>query len=181
MMQNEADTDESLIRQSVAGHFSAFEEFFRRHEQRLLNFLLRLCGKEAVARELFEKTAAEFYRLRLSQAAAEEPSTTLFSVACRLALRLMNEDKSVGIPGLGLTVGDQASLEWRSSRLNHVLLSLPIKERVAILLCFFDSFSYAQAASCLTEKEQNIRTLCGQGLKRLHEDLGPQFLSGGLP
>lgn len=173
-------SDEKLMREAAAGRFSAFEEFMERHQGRLFNFFWRLCGSVDAARALFEGAWAEIYNLRTSQAAAQGAQTLLFSVAMRKAARLLNENPGLAVPRGAEAAGDKGSLAWRSARLNDVLLSLPLRERAALLLCFFESLSYASAAATLNESEENVRTLCGQGLSRLRETLGEGFLSGGL-
>jgi RNA polymerase sigma-70 factor (ECF subfamily) len=174
-------SDEKLLREASQGRFSAFEEFLERHQERLYNFLWRLCGSEEAAGELFERSFSEFFRMRGSQAASQGATTLLFGVALRLALRKLAEEPGLGVGRGAPPQGDRSSLEWRSARLNEALLSLPVKERAALLLSFFDSFSFAAAAACLNEREENARSLAGRGLGRLAETLGDGFLSGGLP
>jgi RNA polymerase sigma-70 factor (ECF subfamily) len=174
-------SDERLMRDAASGRFGAFEDFMDRHQGRILNFLWRLSGSEDTARTLFEGTWSELYKLRASQPASQSAQTLLFSLATRKAMRLLAENPSLAIPRGAAMQGDKASLQWRSARLNDALLSLPLRERAALLLCFFDSLSYIAAAACLNEREENLRTLCGQGLGRLRETLGEGFLSAGLP
>ena len=174
-------SDEKLMRDASQGRFAAFEEFLQRHQGRLFNFFWRLTGSREAAGQLFESTWAELYKARGTQAAAQGAATLLFGVGARKALRLMNENPGLGAPK-GVGAGpDKSSLEYRSARLNDALLSLPLRERAALLLCFFDSLSFAAAALALNEREENVRTVCGQGLARLRETLGEGFLSSGLP
>lgn len=173
-------SDEKLMREAAAGRFSAFEEFMERHQGRVMNFFWRLSGSLEAARSLFEGCWAEAYKLRGSQAATQNAQTLLFSLAARRAMRLLSENPGLASPLGSSGAGDQASLSWRSARLNDALLSLPLRERAALLLCFFDSLSYASAALALNEREENMRTLCGQGLGRLRETLGDGFFSAGL-
>jgi RNA polymerase sigma-70 factor (ECF subfamily) len=174
-------SDEKLLREAAQGRFSAFQEFQERHQARLYNFLWRLCGSVDAADELFEKSFSEFFRMRGSQAAGQGATTLLFGVGLRLALRKLAEEPGLGSSRGAGSGGDRSSLEWRSARLNEALLSLPVKERAALLLSFFDSFSFAATASCLNEREENARVLAGRGLGRLVETLGDGFLDGGLP
>lgn len=173
-------SDEKLLQEAAEGRFTAFEEFSERHQGRILNFFWRLCGSAEVARSLFINLWGEMYKVRATQAAAQGAQTLLFSVALRRAVQYLGENPGVGRPFGAEATGDRSSLTWRSSRLNDALLSLPLRERAALLLCFFDSLSYASAAVVMNEREENIRSLCGQGLGRLRETLGENFLSGGL-
>jgi DNA-directed RNA polymerase specialized sigma24 family protein len=172
-------SDEALLREAGRGKFAAFEEYFERHQGRLLNFYWRATGSVEAAHELFEESWNDLYKLRIS-GAASSGSILLFGVAVRKATRYLSEHPGLGVAKGVVAEGDRSSLEWRSQRLNDALLSLPLRERVALLLCFFDSLNYAQAASCLNEQEENMRILAGQGLGRLRETLGEGFLSGGL-
>lgn len=173
-------SDENLMQEAASGRFSAFEEFVERHQGRLLNFFWRLSGSEDAAKALFEACWPELYRLRGSQAASTAPVGLLFGVAARQGMRWLSENPGLAKPRGVAPGGDRSSLAWRSQRLNDALLSLPLRERAALLLCFFDSLSYASAAAALNEREENIRALCGAALERLRETLGDGFLSGGL-
>ena len=173
-------SDETLMREAANGRFSCFEDFLDRHQGRVLNFLWRICGSEETARSLFEACWVELYKVRSSQAASSASQTLLFSIATRKALRLLSENPGLALPRGAAMEGDKSSLAWRSARLNDALLSLPLRERAALLLCFFDSLSYAAAAACLNEREENLRTVVGQGLGRLRETLGDGFLGAGL-
>ena len=174
-------SDEKLMRDAADGRFSAFEEFAERHQGRILNFLWRLCGNAETAKRLFEGTWSELYKLRATQPAAQSAQTLLFSLATRRAMKLLGENPGLAVSRGTAMQGDKASLEWRSARLNDALLSLPLRERAALLLCFLDTLNYASAAAAMNEREENLRTLCGQGLGRLRETLGEGFLSAGLP
>jgi RNA polymerase sigma-70 factor (ECF subfamily) len=174
-------SDENLMREAANGRFDAFDQFLHRHQGRVLNYLWRLTADDESTRGLYESVWSELYRMRASQAALQSAQTLLFSIATRKAIRLITENPALAVARGGPLQGDKSSLAWRSARLNDALLSLPLRERAALLLCFFDSLSYAAAASCLNEREENLRTLCGQGLGRLRETLGEGFLSAGLP
>jgi DNA-directed RNA polymerase specialized sigma24 family protein len=173
-------SDEKLMREAAQGRFSAFEEYFERHQGRLMNFYWRLTGSEEAARALFESSWPELYKIRGTQSAAQASSVMLFAVAVRKGMRMLAENPNLSVPRGSAAGGDKSSLSWRSARLNDALLSLPMRERITLLLCFFDSLTYSQAALCLNEREENIRSLAGQGLGRLRETLGEGFLSGGL-
>ena len=174
-------SDENLMLDAANGRIGAFEEILQRHHGRVLNFLWRFSGSEEKAKVLFESTWAELFQMRGSQAAAQGTQTLLFSIATRKAMRQTAEQASwARALGAG-NPGDRASLAWRSARLNDALLRLPARERAALLLCFFDSLNYAAAAECLNEREENLRSICGQGLGRLLESLGEGFMSAGLP
>lgn len=174
-------SDEQLLKDAAAGKDSAFEELMERQGQRLFNFLLRMCGHEEVAGRLFEEIWVEMWKLRGSQAAASNLGIALFSLAARKAARHFVENPPPLHPPLARDHPDASSLAWRGSRLQEALNALPMKERAALLLCFFDSFSYAQAATCLSEREEHARELAGEGLRRLKAQLGPDFLGSGLP
>ncbi len=174
--------DDTLMRQARDGRFGAFEELVERHQQRLYLFIHRMCGDPRLSALVFSESWAELYRLRGSQAAAAQPTVALFAIAARkLAGRL-------SVPGWSPPPGaydeervsDATDLKWRGARLDEALLALPFKERAALLLCHFDAFKPVDAATCLSEGEENLRMLAGEGLRRLRERLGPDFFGQGL-
>ena len=77
-MRFSRQNDESLLKEAAAGRFSSFEEILQRHQQRLLSFYWRMTGSEPAARQLFEETWTELYRLRSTQAAAANVRNAAF-------------------------------------------------------------------------------------------------------
>jgi RNA polymerase sigma factor (sigma-70 family) len=177
-MRFSEQSDENLLKETAAGRFSAFEELLERHQQRLMNFYWRMTGSPALAAQLFEETWADLYKLRGSQAASSGVGTALFALATRKAVSLVMQRPPE--PAQEPLLHDSSSLESRSQRLNQALLRLPLKERAALLLGFFDSLNFHDTAACLNEREEHARELAAQGLKRLLEALGPEFFSVGF-
>lgn len=169
--------DDVLMREAGQARFSAFEELVYRHQQRVHNFLYRMCGHAATAGRLFEESWAELYRLRGSTAASGQPVVALFAIAARKAAL---DAATATPPHFVAADGDPSSLAWRAARLQGALLELPFKERASLLLCHFDSLKPAEAGACISEGEEHVRMLAGEGLKRLRERLGAGFFSQGL-
>lgn len=167
-------SDEQLAAAARDEDLGAWEALIRRHGQRLLAYLTRLCGDEALARELWVQGFAELWRLRGSLVAGGRAATALFAQATRLAM------KQGAVPVTRAVSGDPASLELRAARLRDALLALPMRQRAALGLCYFDNLAFAEAGRVLGCGAGEAKQLCGEAYSALSRQLGPGFLSEGL-
>lgn len=167
-------SDEQLAAAARDEDLGAWEALIRRHGQRLLAYLTHLCGDEALARELWVQGIAELWNLRGSLAAGGKPATALFGQTTRLAMRHTGHRvaRSVG--------GDPASLEVRAARLREAVLALPLRQRVALGLCYFDNLPFEEAGRVLACGAGEAKQLCAEGYAGLTRYLGPGFLHAGL-
>lgn len=152
----------------------AWEALIRRHGQRLLAYLSRMCGDEAQARELWVRLFSELWGLRGSLATGGRPATALFSQATRLALQ-----QTAPTPSRPLS-GDPASLELRAARLREGLLALPPRQRAALCLCYLDNLPFDEAGRVLGCGGGEAKQLCAEAYAGLVGHLGPRFLDEGL-
>jgi RNA polymerase sigma-70 factor (ECF subfamily) len=167
-------SDEQLAAAARDEDLDAWEALIRRHGQRILAYLLRFCGDEGLARELWVQTFSELWRVRGSLAAGGRAATSLFSQATRLAL------KQGGVPVTRPVSGDPSSLLVRSARLRDGLLALPARQRVALGLCYFDNLAWDEAGRVLGCGGGEAKQLCAEGYAGLTRQLGPGFLDEGL-
>lgn len=167
-------SDEQLAAAARDEDLGAWEALIRRHGQRVLAYLDRLCGDEGLARELWVQVFAELWRLRSGLGSGGRTATALFSQATRLAL------KEGGVPATRPVSGDPASLEVRAARLREALLSLPPRQRVALGLCYFDNLAFDEAGRVLGCGGGEAKQLCAEGYAGMVQHLGPGFLTQGL-
>jgi RNA polymerase sigma-70 factor (ECF subfamily) len=167
-------SDEQLAAAARDEDLDAWEALIRRHGQRVLAYLTRFCGDEALARELWVQCFAELWRLRGSLAAGGRTATALFTQATRLALQ------QGAVPVTRPVSGDPASLAVRSARLREALLALPARQRAALGLCYFDNLAWDEAARVLGCGAGELKQLCAEGYAAVERHLGPGFLSAGL-
>lgn len=170
----EHHSDEQLAQAARDEDLGAWEAFLRRHGQRLLAFFTRMGGDEEQARELWVRCWSELWSLRGSLAAASRPSTALFALAYRLSQAGPNRPAQRAVPG------DPSSLEHRSARLLNSLQALPLRQRAALCLCYFDNLPFDEAGRCLACGAGEAKQLCAEAYAGLSDQLGPGFLGEGL-
>lgn len=167
-------SDEQLLKAARDGDDAGWEALLRRHGQRLLVFFNRMNGGDTTAaRALWLQLWSDLARLRPSLASGGRFSTTAFSLALKLAQGLAPKT------GSG-PQGESSSLEARSARLYHALAELPVPERAALNLGYFDNLSWEDLGRVLGCRPDEAKAYCAAAYIRLDEALGPDFLTAGL-
>jgi RNA polymerase sigma-70 factor (ECF subfamily) len=167
-------SDEQLAAAARDEDLTAWETLLRRQGPRVLAFLDRMVGDETQARELWLKTWAEAWKLRGGLAGGGRTMTMVFALALRWALQAPPP------PAPSPQAGDPASLELRAARLREALLSLPLRQRAALCLCYLDNLPFDEAGRALGCGGGEAKQLCAEGYAALSRHLGPGFLTAGL-
>ena len=79
-MDNEPD-DSALMLRYCDGDVAAFETLYRRHNDALYRYLLRLCRQHAAAEDVFQEVWSKIVRARTSYRPTAQFSTFLYRVA----------------------------------------------------------------------------------------------------
>ena len=167
-------SDEQLVKTARDGEDAAWEALIRRHGQRLLAFFSRMNGGDLVsAKERWLSLWSELARQRPTLASGPRFSTVAFAVALRL---------SQGAPALAGSPArfEPSSLEGRSARLHSALAALPILERSALCLAYFDNLSWDETGRVLGCRSEEAKAHSATAYQRLDAALGPDFLKAGL-
>jgi RNA polymerase sigma-70 factor (ECF subfamily) len=140
------ESDEALMLRYRNGDVHAFEQLYGRHKGPLFRFVLRQCGHQAVAEELFQDVWTNLIRARDRYRVRAKFTTLLYRMARN---RIIDYRRSIGAnPGHDLAAAeepvdtaagdpgprDRLETERTGARLRALIGSLPADQRDTFLL-----------------------------------------------
>jgi RNA polymerase sigma-70 factor, ECF subfamily len=154
--------DEALMSRYRDGDAGAFEALYQRHRGGLFRFILRQCGEQAVAEELFQDVWMRVIRARSGYEVTARFTTWLYQVARnrvidhyrRQSLRVVEDadTDSDGAAEPAAPACDQPDRRAASAqgmdRLLALLMQLPPDQREAFLLREEAGMSIEEIAEC---------------------------------
>jgi RNA polymerase sigma factor (sigma-70 family) len=185
-----AEPDDTELLQRFAAHRdeAAFSALVRRHGPLVLGVCRRVLHNTHTAEDAFQATFLLLVRKAGSLAYPEKLSSWLHGVACRVAgkarareARRRTCEESVPVPAPALP--DQGP-DWRDLRvvLDEEINRLPARQRDAVVLCYLEGQTNAQAALRLGCPRGSVATLLSRARERLRQRLSGRglALSAGL-
>ena len=176
-LSQEAAEITRLVRLTLGGDSTAFEQIILRYETRVMTMAARLLGARDdardVAQEVFLRAFKYLHRLDLQR--PMEPWLMRITVnVCRDAARRRQRQRDTFVEIEGPDTIDQSpdpydGLARKQERLIllRALDSLPEKERLAIVLRDVEGLSTAEVASILQSTETTVRSQVSRGRLRL--------------
>ena len=174
-------SDRDLLRSTALGP-AAFGEFYRRHERRMLGYLVRRTGSGELAADLCaEVFAAALEAWRAGAAVPDVPVAWLFGIAnhklADSARRSRVEDRArrtLQMRAVELTRGQITEIEHLcdEAEVSTLLEGLGPDQRVALLAHVIDERAYAEIAAGLRCSESVVRKRVSRGLAELRLQLG---------
>ncbi|MDZ4818980.1 MAG: sigma-70 family RNA polymerase sigma factor [Planctomycetota bacterium] len=193
------DPDVRLMLEVRDDSATAFEELMRRYQDRLVTVLEHLVGHREQAEDLAQDVFLRVYRSRKSYIPGSKFSTWLFTIANNAASnsrRSRSRRKEVNVDsGASLSTGAfgieqmaQAASGFMPARLadkaemrdivREAIATLSERQRMAVLLCKFESMSYEEIAEAMEMTPQAIKSLLSRARGNLREVLEPYLDSG---
>src|ERR1700680_4614340 len=149
-----ARTEVQLMLDVKAGDEQSFELLLRKYRTPLVNFLYRMVRDTAVAEDLGQEVFLRVYRARLEYAPSAKFTTWMFRIATNLALNSVrdsrhrqmeismdqtvdtgeDEQRALEVPDRTPSVEQQLVARCRAELIMKAILSLPDKQRAAVLL-----------------------------------------------
>ncbi len=181
-------TDEELMGLAQKQDISAFEELFRRYEQRIFAFFWRLCANRQEAEDGTQETFLRLWRARVRYEPTGRFSTYLFQIAKNHFLherqkqgrRKDSQQPSARDPVEGS--GEPVSADRADGRLlagelqaavSRAMIRLPETLRLVYVLTEQEGMSYQQAAEVLDCPVGTVGSRKVEAVRRLRELLQP--------
>ncbi len=176
-LSQEAADIARLVRLTLEGDSTAFEQIVRRYEARVMNTAARLLGARDEARDAAQEVFLRAFKYlhRLDVQKPVEPWLMRITVnVCRDAARKRQRrcDTFVHVEGqeaIDTSADLHAGLARKQERLilQRALDGLPEKVRMAILLRDVEGHSTAEVAAILQSSETTVRSQISRGRLRL--------------
>ncbi len=159
---------------------SAFEELFRRYEQRLFAFFWRLCADRQEAEDGTQETFLRLWNARVRYAPTGRFSTYLFQIAKNHFLH-ERQKRDRRVDSLPLSASDAPSqgadgrilAGERHTAVQEALARLPESLRLVYVLTEQEGMSYKQAAEVLDCPVGTVSSRKVEAVRRLRELLEP--------
>jgi len=171
-----------LVRLTLRGDRTAFEQIIVRYESRIMTLAVRLLGRRDDAADVAQEVFLRAFKY-LHRADPRRPlEPWLFRIAvnvCRDVMRRRQQRQTTFVDGEAVEPIDQSSdpcagLERKQQRLilQKALERLPEKERLAIVLRDIEGLSTADVAAILHSSETTVRSQVSRGRLRLKVAIG---------
>jgi RNA polymerase sigma-70 factor (ECF subfamily) len=173
--------DEPLVARLRAGRPEALAEAYDAHHAHVRAFARRLVGDDATAEDLVQETFLALPKAATRFRGESSLRTLLVSIAIHHAqhhvraasrrraatARLANEPAGSGTP----SPADDVARRQLAAALMRALDTLPIDQRVAIVLCEVEERTSAEVARLVGAPEATVRTRVFHAKKKLVEAL----------
>ncbi len=195
------DPDVRLMLEVRDDSAAAFEELMLRYQNRLITVLEHLVGHREWAEDLAQDVFLRVYRARKRYLPGAKFSTWLFTIANNVASNALRdqsrrreinlaptEGQSTGAIGLeqlalaasGLMPTRQIDKAEMRDVIRQAVSTLSDRQRMAVLLCKFESMSYEEIGQTMEMSPKAVKSLLARARGNLREVLEPYLQDGEL-
>jgi RNA polymerase sigma-70 factor (ECF subfamily) len=195
------DPDVRLMLEVRDDSAAAFEELMLRYQNRLITVLEHLVGHREWAEDLAQDVFLRVYRARKRYLPGAKFSTWLFTIANNVASNALRdqsrrreinlaptEGQSTGAIGLeqlalaasGLMPTRQIDKAEMREVIRQAVSTLSDRQRMAVLLCKFESMSYEEIGQTMEMSPKAVKSLLARARGNLREVLEPYLQEGEL-
>jgi RNA polymerase sigma-70 factor (ECF subfamily) len=184
--------DAAIMLELRAGNMAGFDFLIQKYRKPIIHFMYRMVRNQAVAEELAQEVFLRVYRSRETYRAEARFSTWLYRIATNLGVNYARDnrhernastvyldeaDSETGTtPDVADTgLGAEAAL-LRDERLKAIrqhVMSLPERQRVAVLMHKYEGMDYRQIGDVLKLSESATKSLLFRAYQTLREKLKP--------
>jgi RNA polymerase sigma-70 factor (ECF subfamily) len=173
-----------------AGDDASFELLLRKYRTPLVNFLYRMVRDTATAEDLAQEVFLRVYRARNQYSPSAKFTTWLFRIATNLALNSIRDnrrrllenslDAPAGddeapreLPAREMRIDEHMVERDRADFIRRAVMSLPEKQRVAVLLHKYEEMDYSEIARIIECSESALKSLLFRAYETLRVQLAP--------
>lgn len=184
--------DRILIEAHLSGSADAFEMIVRRHGPAVYGYLVKMVKDTHKADDLFQETFQKAYE-KIRDFRGIDMRPWIYSIATRLALNSLGKEKRTHIVSLDvqtdcpdgghcLSADDTVSIgrkepfeilemEEKRRQVKQALMKLPQRQRITLILSYYQKLSYKQISEALNCSVGTVKTTMFRALKRLTDVL----------
>ncbi|MFZ0411789.1 MAG: sigma-70 family RNA polymerase sigma factor [Candidatus Acidiferrales bacterium] len=183
-------SDVQLMLDVKAGDDASFELLLRKYRTPLVNFLYRMVRDTATAEDLAQEVFLRVYRARNQYSPSAKFTTWLFRIATNLALNSIRDnrrrllenslDAPAGddeapreLPARDMRIDEHMVERDRADFIRRAVMSLPEKQRVAVLLHKYEEMDYSEIARIIDCSESALKSLLFRAYETLRVQLAP--------
>jgi RNA polymerase sigma-70 factor (ECF subfamily) len=173
------ESDQQLIEKALDGSQRAWVKLVRRHETRVYNYCLRLCGNATDAMDLMQDVFLAVYRNLPNFRGDSQLTTWLFRIASNKTTDWLRRHQRAPTSGaesleqIEHEIHDDASPQGllHQQQSNHAIVChlsrLSEEQRLVIELKFFQHFTFDEIAKQLNLPPSTVKTRLYTALKKL--------------
>ncbi len=186
------DTDKSLLDAHIRGDSAAFGELVRRYGDNLLNYLRRISSNKEQAEDLFQETFKRVHQKAHTFSGGRFKSW-LFTIATRAAIDSFRKQAKmhtvslhqradcddgdcpqlaeVAVADDSYDPSEEAVRAERAEQVKLAVMSLPDRQRVTLVLAYYQQLSYPEVAEILNCSVGTVKTQMFRALRTLAQKL----------
>lgn len=182
----EVAADGALVNRVAQGDGQAFEMLVRRHTDRHLAFAERLLGNRQDAEDMIQDAFAKVWlhaeRFDPSRASFR---TWFYRIVYNRCVDLMRRRRDQPLPEHYDAADDtpspseQLAESRRAKRIQLAVSALPVRQKAAVTLCYFEGLSNREAADILGLHIKALESLLTRGRRQLATQLEPEMTELG--
>jgi RNA polymerase sigma-70 factor, ECF subfamily len=182
--------DATIMLELRAGNMAGFDFLIQKYRKPIIHFMYRMVHNQAVAEELAQEVFLRVYRSRETYRAEARFSTWLYRIATNLGVNYARDnrhermastiyldeaDSETGTtPDVADTTPDAEAKLLRQERLSAIrehVMSLPERQRMAVLMHKYEGMDYKQIGDVLKLSESATKSLLFRAYQTLREKL----------
>ncbi len=182
--------DAAIMLELRSGNMAGFDFLIQKYRKPIIHFMYRMVHNQAVAEELAQEVFLRVYRSRETYRAEARFSTWLYRIATNLGVNYARDnrhermastvyldeaDSETGTtPDVADTTPDVEVKMLRQERLNAIrahVMSLPERQRMAVLMHKYEGMDYRQIGDVLKLSESATKSLLFRAYQTLREKL----------
>ncbi len=178
--------DESLIAAHLRGDPAAFRELVRQYGDGVLGYLFRMTGSRDQAEDLFQETFKRVHEKARTYRGGSFKSW-LYTIATRVTIDMARRGKRLAFLSLDRDTdceddpapldaviaddapdpAEEAVKEEQKEQVRRAIESLPVGQRAALVLAYYQQLSYQEVAETLGCSVGSVKTQMSRALAKL--------------